>query len=325
VTNPPHGDDPMWARPTQGQPQQPPPPEPSAATERMSSAPGAEARPTERIERPQADPATQHIPRQDAPPPPPPPPPGKENPLRRFFSDPLSVALVLVIVAALGIAGVLAGELYARNRANTIVAQVTSCVVEDEASASFGVVPPFLWQHARKKYTNISIETAGNQVRDAKGMTVNIDIEDVQLAETANSGGTIGSLVATITWTAEGIKETVQGAIPLFGGIVSDVQTNTNDGTIELRGGLGSITAKPRIDEEGLALDVLSVSGLGFTLPRETVQPVLDAFTSQLTKGYPMGIHADSVDVTDSGVTAVFSTTNATIPPANEDPCFAGL
>lgn len=158
---------------------------------------------------------------------------------------------MLVIVAALGIAGVLAGELYARNRANTIVAQVTSCVVEDEASASFGVVPPFLWQHARKKYTNISIETAGNQVRDAKGMTVNIDIEDVQLAETANSGGTIGSLVATITWTAEGIKETVQGAIPLFGGIVSDVQTNTNDGTIELRGGLGSITAKPRIDEEG--------------------------------------------------------------------------
>ncbi|CAJ1585648.1 DUF2993 domain-containing protein [[Mycobacterium] wendilense] len=320
MTNPPHGDDPMWARPT---------PEPTAATERFNSAPGAEARPTERIERPHADPATQHIPRADTPPPPagntPPPPPAKESPVRRFLSDPLSITLVLVIVAALGIAGVLAGELYARNRANTIVAQVTSCVVEDEATASFGVTPPFLWQHARKKYTNISIETAGNQVRDAKGMTVNIDIEDVQLAETANSGGTIGSLVATITWTTEGIKQTVQDAIPLFGGIVSDVQTNPNDGTIELRGGLGSITAKPRIDEEGLALDVLSVSGLGFTLPRETVQPVLDAFTSQLTKGYPMGIHAESVDVTDSGVIAVFATTNATIPPANEDPCFAGL
>ena len=328
MTNPPQGNDPTWARPPQGTP----PPESFNPTERMSTAPGAEARPTERMERPapEADPATQYIPRPDAPPPgapgtPPPVEPERGSALRRFFRDPLSIVLVLVIVAALSIAGVLGGELYARKRANSIVAQVTSCVVQDEATASFGVVPPFLWQHVRGDYTNISIETAGNQVRDAKGMKVNIEIEDVRLQETANSGGTIGSLVATITWTAEGIKQTVQDAIPLFGGIISSAQTNPNDGTIELRGALGSVTAKPRVEDDGLALEVLSVSGLGFSLPRETVQPALDMFTSQLTKNYPMGIHADSVTVTDTGVTAQFSTTNADIPLSNEDPCFAGL
>jgi hypothetical protein len=60
-------------------------------------------------------------------------------------------------------------------------------------------------------------------------------------------------------------------------------------------------------------------------LPREAVQPALDAFSSQLTKNYPLGIHADSVTVTDSGVISKFSTQNATIPPGGDDPCFAGI
>ena len=83
--------------------------------------------------------------------------------------------------------------------------------------------------------------------------------------------------------------------------------------------------ARPTVVDNGLSLEVLSVSGLGITLPRETVQPALDVFTGQLTKNYPLGIHADSVKVTDTGVTSQFSTQNATIPAGNEDPCFAGL
>ena len=91
-----------------------------------------------------------------------------------------------------------------------------------------------------------------------------------------------------------------------IGGIVSGVKTNPNDGTIQLDGPLGSVTAKPVVVDNGLSLQVQSVTGLGFTLPGKTVQPALDAFTSQLTKNYPMGIHADSVQVTDTGVTSQF-------------------
>ena len=58
---------------------------------------------------------------------------------------------------------------------------------------------------------------------------------------------------------------------------------------------MGTVIAKPRVDDGTLGLEVQSVTGLGFTLPSESVQPALDAFTSHLTKDYPLGIKADSV------------------------------
>ena len=174
-------------------------------------------------------------------------------------------------------------------------------------------------------YGNISIETAGNQIRDAKGMKAQVNIDDVRLQDSGNSKGTIGELNATITWTADGIKQTVQDSIPVVGGFVTGVKTHPSDGTIELEAALGSsITTKPTVQDGGLALQVVNLSGLGFTLPRETVQPALDVFSTQLTKNYPLGIHADDVTVTDTGVTARFSTKNAQIPAGNDDPCFAG-
>ena len=67
----------------------------------------------------------------------------------------------------------------------------------------------------------------------------------------------------------------------------------------------------------------MKLNGLGFTLPSESVQPALDAFANELTDSYPLGIHADSVQVTNSGVVGHFSTHNASIPQDN--PCFANL
>lgn len=273
--------------------------------------------------------------------PPPPPPPGPPGPppgppsdeedasllgkLANLLRDPLSIMLVLVIVLALAFAGVLAGELYARNRANTVVASVVECVVEDQASASFGVMPPFLWQHMTGHYTNIHIETAGNQVREAKGMKVTLTIKDVRLEDTATSSGSVGSLVANITWTTDGIRQTIADSIPLVGAFVNGVTTNPSEGTIELQGTLGSIKAKPTVVNDGISLQVTELTGLGFTLPREAVQPALDVFTAQLTENYPMGISADSVQVTDSGVVSQFSTKNASMPKGEQDPCFAEL
>ena len=171
------------------------------------------------------------------------------------------------------------------------------------------------------------MQTAGNQIRDAKGMKLNINIKDVQLNSTANSKGTIGSLDATITWTADGIKQSVQNAIPVLGPFVTNsVKTSPADGTIELKGMLDDITAKPVVSGNGLDLQIQSFNALGFTLPRETVQSTLDDFMSNLTKNYPLGIHADSVQVTDTGVTSHFSTQNASIPTGNNNnPCFANL
>lgn len=258
----------------------------------------------------------------------PPAPPHKESlpaKVKNLFRDPLSIVLAVVIVIALVAAGLLAGELYARSRADDVVARATQCVVQDSATVSFGALPPFLVQHISGHYTNIHFETAGNQIRDAKGMKVSAVIKDVRLEDTANSSGSIGSLVANITWSSEGIKETIQNAIPLVGSFVTGVTTNPGDGTIELEGALGSIKAKPEVANSGISLQVTELSGLGFTLPRETVQPALDAFAGQLTENYPLGIHADAVQVTNDGVVAQFSTQNASMPKGQQDPCFAGL
>ncbi len=244
---------------------------------------------------------------------------------KKIFSDPLSIVLVVVIVLALVFAGLLGGELYARNRADSVVAKVVSCVVEDDAKASFGVLPPFLLQHVSGHYKHIHIETAGNQVREARGMKLKLDINDVRMADSATSRGSLGSLVANIAWSADGIKQTIQGAIPLIGSFVTGVTTNSTAGTIELEGALGSITARPTVVDGGISLQVQNVTGLGFTLPREIVQPALDAFTAQLIQDYPMDIRADSIEVTDTGVVGQFSTSNASIPKQTEDPCFAGL
>lgn len=245
--------------------------------------------------------------------------------IKNLFRDPLTIVLVVVIIVALVAAGLLGAELYARSRADDVVAAATECVVQDDVTVSFGP-SPFLLQHMTGHYGNISIETAGNQIRDAKGMKAQIEIDDVRLHSTGDSKGTIGALDATITWTSEGIKQTVQNAIPVLGSLVTDVKTNPSDGTIELEAALGSsVTTKPVVQDDGIALQMVNLEGLGFTLPREMVQPALDAFSAQLTKGYPLGIKADDVQVSDTGVSARFSTRNASIPAGETDPCFANL
>ena len=257
------------------------------------------------------------------------PPPQQDSSLldkvKDLFRDPLSIVLAVVIVIALVAAGLLAGELYARSRADDVIAAAAQCVVQDSASVSFDALPPFLWQHMTGHYTNIHFETAGNQIRQAKGMKVNVAIKDVRLEDSANSGGSIGSLVANVTWSTQGIKDTIQNAIPLVGSFVTGVTTDPSAGTIELQGALGSIITKPTVANDGISLPVTELTGLGFTLPREMVQPALDTFTDQFTKGYPLGIHATGVQVTETGVVAQFSTQNASMPKGNQDPCFAGL
>jgi hypothetical protein len=156
-------------------------------------------------------------------------------------------------------------------------------------------------------------------------MKAEINIDDVRLQNNGTSSGTIGALNATISWSTEGIRQTIQDSIPIVGSFVTGVKTNPSDGTVELQGALGSIVAKPEVVDNGISLQVQQLTGLGFTLPRETVQPALDAFSGELTKNYPLGIHADSIEVTDTGVITKFSTQNASMPAGGQDPCFAGV
>lgn len=233
-----------------------------------------------------------------------------------------TVVLIAVIVVAVLAGGLAGGELYARHRAENILVGVAECVVEDGASVSFGVNPPFLWQYAVGHYTDITVKTEGDRVQSANGMTAEVSLEDVRLADTADSKGTIGSLQATLTWKSTGIKDTVVAELPQVGSFVTGVTTNPGDGTIVLQAGENSVTAKPIVTDGDLNLEVVDVVG---PLPRDFVQSSLNDLTKKLNDNYPLGIHADSVRVTESGVVGTFSSQDASIPKADANPCFAAL
>ncbi|WP_267307725.1 LmeA family phospholipid-binding protein [Mycobacterium barrassiae] len=268
-------------------------------TRRIRRAPSpADARPTQRIPPVAAPPST---------------------PRRRNRQ---AVILMAVIVLALLAGGLAGAELYARHRADSILVEVAECVVEDGASVSFGVNPPFLWQYLTGDYTNISVTTDGNRVQSANGMTAEVTLEDVRLAESRDSKGTIGSLSATLNWKSEGIKDTVVENLPGVGNLVTGVRTDRVAGTVILDAGDNNVTAKPVVTDGDLNLEVLEVTG---PLPKDTVQEALDGLTKKLNDNYPLGIHADSVEVTDTGVVGKFSSRNASIPNEDANPCFARL
>ena len=185
--------------------------------------------------------------------------------------NPLSIVLIAVIVIGFVAAGLVASELYARHRAESVVAAATECVVHDKASVSFGATP-LLLQLATRHYRNISIHTAGNRIGNAQGMKADVRIDDVRLDGDADAMGTVGALDAMITWSTDGMKQSIQEAITPLRGLVTGVQTNLDDGTIKLQGNLGSVTTKPQVTDGRVALQVVDVTGLGLLLPREMVQ-----------------------------------------------------
>ncbi|MDT5349164.1 MAG: hypothetical protein QOH91_2451, partial [Mycobacterium sp.] len=142
--------------------------------------------------------------------------------------------------------------------------------------------------------------------------------------------GTVGSINATFTWTTKGIKDSIAtqlGGLAKF--VTNTVVTRPNDGTIELKGKLGDdMVVKPVVSGGGIELQIQSFNVLIFSLPKESAQSQLNKYTSDATKNLPLGIHADSVQVTSDSVIAHFSTQNATIPAGGttpKDPCFANL
>jgi LmeA-like phospholipid-binding len=243
---------------------------------------------------------------------------------RQSLKSPTSIVLIALIAVALSCASLLAGELYARQRAQSLVTAIVECMVDDAASVSIATTPPLLLQAVAGRYTDITIVTAGKQVRGAEGMKVVVEIRDLRLQDSGASGGTIGWLSATVGWTDDGMKRTAQQAIPLLGGIVTSVTTDSSAGTIALQGLLGTVTARPAIADGGVRLQVTNLTGLGAPLPRDGLQSAFDTFATEMKRELPAGLRVDDVQVTDTGVTAHFSARNVAIPATERDTCSPG-
>lgn len=291
---------------------------PEAATEKIDvQSRQGDAAATERIPRRRSTP-TGPAPTESA------PEPGDKKRRRPLLRDPLSISLVALIVIALAVGGLAGAELYARHRAEGLLLGVAQCIVKDGATVSFAVTPPFLWQRISGDYTKISVKTDGNQVQTLRGMQADVTVEDVRPHSTSDSKGTIGAIDATLTWTSAGIKDTVAANLPAVGNLVTDLSTDTTAGTLVLEAGAITVTAKPVVADGKLSLQVVDLAG---PLDMDTVQKALDGLTAKLNDNYPLGIHADSVEVTGIGVVGKFSSRNASIPQGDSgaNACFAQL
>jgi LmeA-like phospholipid-binding len=247
-------------------------------------------------------------------------------PTKRRLRKPLVILLIGVILAAVALAGLVGGEVYARTQAESKLAHAVACQAKDTATVNFSAMPPVLWQVITDHFTNISVHTAGNQLGTAKGMKADVTVQDVDLS---NTPGRLGAMDGTITWPTDGIKDTVAQKISEF--TVKTVRTHAGDGTIELKGTLITVILKPQVNSGKLSVQVVSVNvGKGFlTFPlgkeKEKAQAKVDDMINKFSDRAPLGIQVDSVQVTDSGITAHFSTHNATLPAPGSNPCFANL
>ena len=133
---------------------------------------------------------------------------------------------------------------------------------EDGATISFGVNPPFLWQHITGHYTNISVTTAGDRVQDANGndgrrdrsRTCGCRIPPIPRAPSDRS-------TRRSAWKSAGIKDTVAANLPGVGNLITGVRTDPAAGTIIVDAGDNSVTAKPVVTDGDLNLEVLDVNG----------------------------------------------------------------
>src|SRR6201998_145291 len=131
----------------------------------------------------------------------------------RVFGDPLSLILVMLIVVALGVAALVGGELYARHRATSVLKKAVECVSGDHASVSLGA-RPFLLQLMTGNFSDIVVETGGSQLGKAKGMKLRMEITDMRLPSAGSPHPTVGSLDAEISWSNDGMKQTLQDTVP---------------------------------------------------------------------------------------------------------------
>jgi len=217
-------------------------------------------------------------------------------------------------------AGLAGAEFFLRNRAESVVADAVKCATGDTSTVSFDAMPPMLWQYASGTYTSIRIQTSGNRIRDMRGMVVAIDLHDVR-PTSSDSAGSVGSADASLTWSLDGIKETVRKAVPVGGTLLTDVTANPSDGTIKLGNFLVNVTVKPKTRDNGtIGLDVVSTDGPGLSAIT-TLQPALDAYLAKQT--LPLNLHADQLSVTDHGVNAHLTSSNALLPAESEKDCYS--
>lgn len=226
-----------------------------------------------------------------------------------------ALVITLVVVAALVVA-LVGGELFVRQR-------TTSCM-ESQFQSQLGSPvdvglswKPLLLQMADKSIPYVTIDSSGSSFGPAKGMQVHARANDIEVSDSPDSSGTIGSSTADVTWKSEGILATLQSQ-PL-GNMVTAVTTDPSSGTLKISvvGGFADLTVRPTVQDGQVKVETVSAEILGLGLPTALVDGVVQTLTDSLQQ-YPLGMAPTTLAVTADGVDVHLEGGQYVMPP--QDP-----
>ncbi|MBF6464494.1 DUF2993 domain-containing protein [Nocardia beijingensis] len=201
--------------------------------------------------------------------------------------------IALTVVAVLLATVLVGGEAYARHTVSNCISSQFEKEMGSKIDVGFGP-KPMLVTWIDGKVPSVRVNSADSKFGPAIGMGVHAVFRDVDVADP--NGSVIGSSSADVTWSNEGIKETL-------GGMVSGVTSSADSGMLNLAvlGGIAELQLKPQIVNGAVQVETMSAELLGIGLPADFVQSIVDLFTQSL-QSYPLGMTATEVKVTDSGV-----------------------
>ncbi|WP_231387238.1 DUF2993 domain-containing protein [Nocardia sp. BMG111209] len=228
--------------------------------------------------------------------------PGGTGNLRRNL---LIAGLVVVLVA---IAALVGAETYYRKHYADCIATQAEHDLGSKVSVHFGA-KPLLLTAIDHKVGSVTVDSDDAKFGPAVGMKVHAKINDVRMA---GRGADVGSSSADVTWSDDGIQQTLKG-------MVSDVKSDASAGTLTVKvlGGLADLQLKPQIVGNQIQVTTASASLLGIGLPTDLVSGIVDVMTQSL-QTYPLDMHPTAVHVTDNGL-SVQLTGGASQLQANEN------
>ncbi|MEU8896688.1 DUF2993 domain-containing protein [Nocardia sp. NPDC048505] len=232
-------------------------------------------------------------------------PGGPARPPARVSRRTLTIALGVVV--ALLVALVVGGEAYARHR----VAECISAQFEQEMGSKIDVgfgVKPLLITYLDDKVGAVTVDSDDSKFGPAVGMVVHAKFNDLEMVDGGKGGGTIGSSSADVSWSNEGIRETLAG-------LVTGVSSSKSTGmlTLKVLGGLAELQVKPVITNGAVQVQTQSAELLGLGLPTDLVQGIVDVISKSL-QSYPLDMKPTEIGVTDDGITVKLAGGRSELP-----------
>ncbi|WP_306363144.1 DUF2993 domain-containing protein [Nocardia sp. CC227C] len=223
-----------------------------------------------------------------------------------------TLLVVAVVVALLAIAALAGGEAYARRTVENCITSQFEQEMGSRIDVSFGAKPMLITMFDGK-VSSVTVNSDDTKFGPAVGMVVHAKFNDIEVVDNGRGGGTIGSSSADVTWSNDGIAQTL-------GGLVSGVQSNptTDTLTFAVLGGLAGLEVKPQVVGDKVEVTTEAASLLGFGLPTDLVEGIVNLMAESL-QSYPMGLQPTEVQVTDSGLRVLLAGGRTELPAAQGD------